>query len=169
MERSSDIARLVGPVSDRGSPRIRVRIAVLDILRDLVPLESPDSNVCLIPEHGVDTTSSHVERLASASLDVGEGTTGVVTGGALAFGVDGGSEEALGCRAICTLVLGSDVRVHPANGIATGVESVLVKIVRVDVFEDIDLRGKDWNHNVWTRRERNGSHLSAIWPTGAKS
>jgi hypothetical protein len=110
-------------------------------LRDLVPLESPDGNLRVIPKHGVDTTGSHVEGSTNASLDVGESTTSIVSGRALALSRKRGSEETLR-RAVHTLVLGSDVGVDLANAPATGMESVLVGRVSVDVFDDIDLKGK---------------------------
>lgn len=109
-------------------------------MRDLVALEPPDGNMGGIPKHGINTTGGHVERSTSASRDVGEGTAGVVTTGAPALSRKGGSEEALGHRAVRALVLGSDVGVHVANCLATGMECVLVEIIGIDVFEDIDLK-----------------------------
>jgi len=114
----------------------------LDVLRDLVPLEPPDGNVRGVPKHGVNTTSGHIEGGTSAPCDVGEGTTGVVSARALALSREWGSKETLVHRGVRALVLGSNVGVHIANRPATGMESVLVEIVGVDVFEDIDLRGK---------------------------
>ena len=73
-------------------------------------------------------------------MDVGEGATSVVTGGALAFSRDSGSEETLVRRAVHTLVLGLDIGVRPADTIGTSMESVLVDLVIVDVFNDIDLQ-----------------------------
>lgn len=110
-------------------------------MRDLTPLEPPDSNVGGIPKHSVNTTSGHIERMTSASIDIGEGTTGVVSSRAPALGRERGSEETLGGRAIRALVLGSDVGVHLANCPVTSMESVLVEVVGVDIFEDIDLKG----------------------------
>jgi len=113
----------------------------LDILRDLTTLEPPDGNVGGIPKHGINTTGGHIEGSTSAPCDVCEGTTGVVTTRALALRREWGSEEALVSCAVRALVLGSDVGVHLANCPATGMKSVLVEIIGVDVFEDVDLNG----------------------------
>lgn len=110
-------------------------------MRDLAPLEPPDGNVRGVPKHGINTTSGHIEGGTGAPSDVGEGTTGVVTARALALSREWGSEEALVRRAVRALVLGSDVGVHFANRSTASMEGVLVEIVGVDVFEDIDLRG----------------------------
>jgi hypothetical protein len=93
-----------------------------------------------IPKHSEDTTGSHVEGSTSTSLDVGEGATSIVTGRALALSRDNVSEETLVRRAVCTLVLGFDVWVRPTDTLGTSMESVLVELVIVDEFDDIDLR-----------------------------
>jgi len=168
-ERASNITRLVRPESDGGSPGVRVRIAILDVLGDLAPLEPPDCNVCVIPKHGVDTTSSHIEGGTSASCNIGEGTTSVVTGRALALSRERSSEETLGHRAVRALVLGSDIGVHIANRPVTGMESVLVEIVGVDVFEDIDLKGSVGIRMPGRNEKGINSYLPTIWPTRAIS
>jgi len=139
-EGSSDIARVLRPQSNRSSPSLRVRVTVLNVLRYLGPLESPDCNGRGIPKHGENTTGSHVEGSTSTSFDIGERATGVVTGRALAFGRDNVSEETLAHRAVRTLKLGFNVGVRPTNTLGTGMESVLVGVVVVDVFEDVDLQ-----------------------------
>jgi len=45
LERGGDVTGIVFPESDGRSPRLRVRVTVLDVLRDLAPLESPDGNL----------------------------------------------------------------------------------------------------------------------------
>ena len=110
-------------------------------MRDLVPLEPPDGNVRGVPKHGINATGSHIEGGTSASLDVGEGTTGIVTTRAPALSREWCSEETLVRRAVRALVFGSNVGVHLANRPTAGMKGVLVEIVGVDVFEDIDLRG----------------------------
>jgi len=85
LEGGSDIARVVGPKGDRSSPRARVRVTVLDVLRDLISLESPDGNLCVVPERGENTTSGYVEGMASTSFAVGEGATCVVAARAQAL------------------------------------------------------------------------------------
>ena len=52
-----------------------------------------------------------------------------------------GSEGTLVHHAVRALVLGSNVGVHLANRPTASTEGVLVEIVSVDIFEDIDLRG----------------------------
>jgi len=123
----------------------------------------------VIPKHSVDATGSHVERSTSASIDVGEGATGVVTGRTLALSREGVSEEAFVRRAVRALVLGCDIGVHPANASGAGMESVLVERVGVDVFDDVNLRGKiEIKMLVWIRRE-NSNYLSTVWPFRAIS
>lgn len=78
LEGSGNVARLVRPESDRSSPRIGIRVTALDILRDLVPLESPDGNVRVVPKRGEYTTSCHVEGMTGTSLGIREGATVVV-------------------------------------------------------------------------------------------
>lgn len=85
LEGGSDIARVVRPKGDRSSPRARVRVTVLDVLRNLISLESPDGNLRVVPERGENTTSSYVEGMASTSFAVGEGATCVVTARAQAL------------------------------------------------------------------------------------
>jgi len=85
-EGSRDITRITGPESDGSSPRVRVRVTVLDVLRNLVPGEPPGGDLRLIPEHGENSTIGHVEGVTSTSIDVGEGTTVVVTVRAQASG-----------------------------------------------------------------------------------
>jgi hypothetical protein len=82
--------------------------------------------------------------MTSASLDVGEGTAIVVAVRTLALSRERVTKETFLRRAVQALVPGSDVGVHLANAIATGVESALVIRVFIDVFDHID--------------------LSAIWP-----
>lgn len=84
-ERGSDITRITCPESNGDSPRLRVGIAILDVLRDLVPLESPDGNLCIVPKHSENSTGGHVEGMASTSFDVGESATVVVTARAQAL------------------------------------------------------------------------------------
>lgn len=85
LEGGSDIARVVGPKGDRSSPRAGVRVTVLDVLRNLISLESPDGNLRVVPKRGENTTSGHVEGMTSTSFAVGEGATCVVTAGAQAL------------------------------------------------------------------------------------
>jgi len=138
-EGGCDVARLVRPQSSRSSPSIRVGITALDVLGDLVPFESPDSNVRIIPKRGKDTASSHVEGGTSASLDIGEGATSVVVRRAHALSRDRGSKEALVHRAVRALVPGGDIGVRPTDSPAASVKSVLVHLVSVDVFDDVNL------------------------------
>jgi len=109
-------------------------------LRYLGPLESPDRNGRVIPKHGEDTTGSHVEGSTSTSFDIGERATGVVTGRALALSRENVSEEILAHRVVHAPKLGFNVGVRPTDSPGTSVESVLVGVVVVDVFEDVDLQ-----------------------------
>jgi hypothetical protein len=90
-----DITALVGPVSNRDSPGFGIGIPILNILRDLVTLEPPERDLSLVPEHSDDTSASHIEWSASASLEIVDGTTGVVTVRALAPETKGVSEVSL--------------------------------------------------------------------------
>jgi hypothetical protein len=79
--------------------------------------------------------------MTSASLDVGEGTAIVVAVRTLALSRERVTKETFLRRAVQALVPGSDVGVHLANTIATGVESALVIRVFIDIFDHIDLKG----------------------------
>lgn len=146
-EGCSDIARAVGPESDGSSPRVRVRVTVLDVLRDLVPVESPDGNLCAIPKHGENATRCHVEGMAGTSFGVSEGATVVVAPRAQALSRDKISGETLAERAVRILVRGWGVGARITDTIVASVECALVGRVFVDVFDDVD--------------------LSAIWPVRA--
>lgn len=147
LEGSSNVARLVSPESNRSSPRIGIRVTALDVLRYLVPLESPDGNVRVVPKRGEYTTGCHVEGMTSASLGVREGATVVVAARAQALSGDEVPGETLVGCAVCALVQGSNVRARLAVG--AGMEGVLVGRILVDEFYDVD--------------------LSAIWPSRTNS
>ena len=109
-------------------------------MRYLGPFESPDCNGRVIPKHGEDTTGSHVERSTSTSFDIGERATSVVTGRALALSRDNVAEETLVHCVVRAPKLGFNVGVRPTNTPGTSVESVLIGVVVVDIFEDVDLQ-----------------------------
>ena len=95
-----DITTLVGPVSNGDSPSFRVGIFILNILGDLVTFEPPERDLSLVPEHNDDTATSRVEWRTSASLEIVNGTTGVVTVRALAIEAKGVSKITLWLRAV---------------------------------------------------------------------
>jgi len=107
-----DITTLVGPISDRNSPVLRVRVSVLDILGDLVTLEPPERDLSLVPEHNDDTTVLLVERTASASLEIVDGTTGIMTVRALTHNTKGVSKVTLWLRTVSILVPRGNVGVQ---------------------------------------------------------
>ena len=74
-----NVTTLVGPVSNRNSPSFWVRISILNVLGDLVAFKPPERDLSLVPEHSDDTATSLIERTTSASLEIVDGTTGVVT------------------------------------------------------------------------------------------
>lgn len=78
--------------------------------------------------------------MTNTSRDIGEGTTIIVSCGALTLGRDGGSEETLAHRTVCALELGADIGVRVTDTVAASVQSILVGGVIVDEFDDIDLR-----------------------------
>lgn len=137
LERSSNVARLVSPESDRGSPRIGIRVTALDVLRDLVPLEPPDGNLLVVPKRGEYPTSCHVEWMTSTSLDVCEGATVVVAAGAQALSGDEVPGETLADCTVCAPVQGSNVGARLTVG--AGMEGVLVGRILVDEFYNVDL------------------------------
>jgi len=106
-----DITTLVGPVSNGGSPSLRVGVPIFNVLRDVVTLKPPERELSLVPEHSEDTATSRIERITSASLEIGDGATGVVTVRALAFETKGVSEVALWLGAILVPVPSGDVGV----------------------------------------------------------
>ena len=110
-ESVGDVTTLVGPVSNRDSPGCRVRGSTLNISGDLVAPEPPDRDLSLIPEHSGDTTASDIKRTTSTSLEIVDGTTGVVPVRAHALETEGVSEETLWLRAVLVLVPSGDVRV----------------------------------------------------------
>ena len=144
----------MSPQSNGSSPTVWVRVTVLDVLRDLSSVESPDGNVRVIPKHSEDTTGGLVEGMTSTSFGVNEGATIVVTGRALALSRDGGSKEALSGRAVSARINRWDVGVR-VTGTTAGMESVLVLLDIVDALNDIDLKeglgfgleatGKEWS------------------------
>ena len=95
-----NVTTLVGPVSDGNSPSFGVRISILNILRDLVTFKPPERDLSLVPEHSDDTATSLIERTTSASLEIVDGATGVVTVRALALETEGVSEVTLWLRAV---------------------------------------------------------------------
>lgn len=142
LEGGSNITRVVGPEGDWRPPRVGVGVTALDVLRDLVPLESPNSDLGVVPKRGEDTTSSHVEGVTSTSFAVGEGATIVVTARTQALGGDKVSGETLAHCAVHILVLGWDIGVGIADAICTGVEGVLIGRVFVHEFDNINLGRK---------------------------
>lgn len=90
-----DITTLVGPVSNRDPPSFRVGVPTLDILWDLVTLKPPKRDLGVVPKHSDGTATSLIERTTSASIEIVNGTTGVVTVGALALKTKGASEVTL--------------------------------------------------------------------------
>jgi len=99
-----DITTLARPVGNRNSPCFRVGVSCLDVLWDLVTLKSPKGDLSLVPKHSDDTTTSLIERTTSTTLEIVNGTTGVVAVGALAVKTEGASEETLWLRAVLILV-----------------------------------------------------------------
>ena len=99
-----DITSLVGPVSNGDSPSFGVGIFILNILGDLVTFEPPERDLSLVPEHSDDTATSRIEWSTSASLEVVNGTTSVVTVRALAIETKGVSDITLWLRAVLALV-----------------------------------------------------------------
>jgi len=104
-----NVTTLVGPVSNRDSPSLRVGISILNILRDLVTFKPPERDLSLVPEHSDDTATSLIERTTSASLEIVNGTTGVVTVRALALETEGVAEVTLWLRAVLVPVPGGGV------------------------------------------------------------
>jgi len=104
-----NITTLVGPVRNGDSPSFRVGIFVLNILWDLVTFEPPERDLSFVPEHSDDTTTSQIERSTSASLEICNGATGVVTVRALAIETKGVSEVTLWLRAVFVPVLGGGI------------------------------------------------------------
>ena len=88
-EGASDVAALVGPISNRGSPSIGVWVSSLDVVGDLIAPEPPERHLSLVPEHSDDTTAGLVERITSASIKIVDATTGVSTVRALALKTKG--------------------------------------------------------------------------------
>jgi hypothetical protein len=114
-------------------------------LRNLIPGESPGGDLRLVPEHGENATSGHVEGVTSTSIDVGEGTTIVVTVRAQAIGWDEVSGKTLAGRAVRVPEQGLDVGVGIANAVGAGMESVLVGRIVVDELDDVNLQGNvEW-------------------------
>jgi len=105
----SDIATLVGPVSNGDSPSFGVGIFILNILGDLVTREPPERDLSLVPEHSDDTATSRIEWSTSASLEIVNGTAGVVTVRALAIEAKGVSEVTLWLRAVLAPVPSGDI------------------------------------------------------------
>lgn len=136
MEGGCDITRISCPESDGRSPRFRFRVTILDVLRNLVPGESPDSNLGLVPEGSKNTAITCVEGRASTSFAVGKTATRVAIQEGVACGRGESSGKTLG-RAVRALVQGLDVRARVAA--VAGMESALVGRVVVDVFNYVDL------------------------------
>ena len=82
--------------------------------------------------------------MTNTPRDISEGATSVVGSRALTFGRDGGSEETLARRTVCTLELGADTGVRSTNSVGASVQSVLIGGVIIDEFDDIDL----WEESV---------------------
>lgn len=157
-ERSGDIARVFSPQSSGSSPSLRVRVTVLNVLRYLSPLESPDCNGRVIPKHGEDTTGSHVEGSTSTSFDIEERAASVVTARALALSCEDASEETLVNRAVRASKPGLNAGVRPTDSPGTSMESVLVGVVVVDVFEDVDLQ-EELESKCWLGAARRKEQL----------
>jgi len=140
-EGAIDVTRVASPQSNWSSPTFGVRVTVLDILGDTRPLEPPGCNGVIVPKHGVDTAACHVEVMTNTSRDISEGAASVVDSRALTFGRDGGSEETLARRTVCTLELGANIGVRFTDSVGASMQSVLVGGVIIDEFDDIDLSG----------------------------
>lgn len=95
----------------------------------------------IVPEHSENATAAGVERVTSASLEIGHSATGVVTVGTHALGTEGISEVSLWLRTVLGPVLRAGVGVQLAVSAGTSVERVLIGGCRVHVLDDIDLMG----------------------------
>jgi len=84
-EGASNITALVGPVSNRGSPILGIRVSSLDVVGDLVAPKPPERDLSLVPEHSDDASVDLVERITSASVKIVDAATGVSTVSALAL------------------------------------------------------------------------------------
>lgn len=113
-ESIGDITTLAGPESDGDPPGIGVGVSTLDILRDLVTVEPPDGDLRIIPEHGENATASRVEGVASASLKIAYGATGVTTARAQALSPKGISHVTLWLGTVFVPVIGTGVGVQLA-------------------------------------------------------
>jgi len=134
-----DITTLVGPVGNRDSPRLRVGVSILDILRDLAALEPPERDLSLVPEHSNDPTAGRVEGFASTPFKIVDRTAGVVSARALALETKGVSEVSLWLRAVLVLIPGGNVRVQLAFSAGASVQRVLIDCCRVHILDDINL------------------------------
>lgn len=113
-ESIGDITTLAGPVSDGDSPGIGVGVSALDILRDLVTVESPEGDLRIIPEHSENATASRIEGAASASLEIAYGTTSITTARAQALSPKGIPHVTLRLGTVFVPVLGTGVGVQLA-------------------------------------------------------
>lgn len=78
-ERVGDITTVARPVSNGDPPIIGVWIPALDILGNLVTRKPPERDLSVIPAHNENTAASRVEWTTSASLEITNSTTSVVT------------------------------------------------------------------------------------------
>lgn len=145
-----DVTTLVGQVGDRDSPSLRVRASTLNIFGNLVASEPPERDLGLIPEHSSDATASLVERAASTSLEILDGTTGIIICRGRTLETKWVSKKTLRLITILALVPSGDVRVYLTFPVAcTGVQCVLVGRCRVHVLDNVNLMGWEGCRSTW--------------------
>ena len=119
-----DVAPAISIVRHRCTPSRRVRVAALDVSRDIARGEEPDFDAGAGPKRGVDAAAVCVERRAEGN--------GVVGGDAAAV-------EAAACAAVAGETrAGFTARANARVAARRGVEGDLVDVGEVDAFVDVD-------------------------------
>ena len=113
-------------MGDRGPPTIRVRALVADVLRDFPTCEPPEGYLRTIPQHCDHTSTACVEGCTGCSIEISNAAS-IVTPG---------SAQTLRSKRT-PIELRS--RIHIARSLASGVESVLVGLIIVNVFNGVHL------------------------------
>jgi hypothetical protein len=125
-ERIFDVTRLISPAGDWGSPTIRVRASILNILRDVPTCEHPKGQFRLIPEHNDHTPTASVERRTSTSIKALDTASIVASISTSTF-------------ATKRISIKVGTRRHLTYGLASSVEGDLVRLIIIDILDYVDL------------------------------